>query len=539
MPAGQGVQAELAARGRSADLGGGTLAAGGEQEAGAEAQEAQAGPGTVSDQALCKYWAASGRCPKGGACRYAHPPARGGASGAQQTFAQSRRVERLAAAAAQGFVHEAGDGAKRRRAAVLAEWLVAAYGRDFLNSGTGVMDVAGGRGALTFYLTLQCGVRCTLVEPRRAAALSRQQHRDLAAAGVKAADFHLPQLRVRFGPELWRRDQQHAQASLSPLEEQQQQQQQHLSTWEEEEEEEEAEEAEDQEPEQLEDGQAEADADEVERLLAGCSLVVGLHPDQATDSILDFALDRGKPFAIVPCCVFPRLFPHRRLRQPAAPLDGAGSADSADDGSGRPGSGERSGHSSGAGVSLAAPPLPQPALQSEREQDEGEVVEEEVPVESYTQLLEYLQQRAEDAAGLVAPARRRQQQPQLQQAVAELWDQDGGLEEGLTGQQADAADAAQATAVGSTAGTVLWLEEQAERWEHGGQDGGTQEAWHYPPQGEVPASAAQAALGAAGHGQGTSGPAVGGRYAAVRVAKLSFTGANQVVYALPVEEGEV
>lgn len=44
-----------------------------------------------------------------------------------------------------------------------------------------------------------------------------------------------------------------------------------------------------------------------------CSLVVGLHPDQATDPILEFALETGCPFAIVPCCVFPRLFSHRRL----------------------------------------------------------------------------------------------------------------------------------------------------------------------------------------------------------------------------------
>lgn len=27
----------------------------------------------------------------------------------------------------------------------------------------------------------------------------------------------------------------------------------------------------------------------------------------------DYALEEGLPFAIVPCCVFPRLFPHRRL----------------------------------------------------------------------------------------------------------------------------------------------------------------------------------------------------------------------------------
>ena len=40
--------------------------------------------------------------------------------------------------------------------------------------------------------------------------------------------------------------------------------------------------------------------------LQTCSLVLGLHPDQATDSIVDFAMHFGKPFAVVPCCVFPR-----------------------------------------------------------------------------------------------------------------------------------------------------------------------------------------------------------------------------------------
>jgi hypothetical protein len=34
--------------------------------------------------------------------------------------------------------------------------------------------------------------------------------------------------------------------------------------------------------------------------------VVGMHPDQATEAILQFALECRKPFAIVPCCVFPR-----------------------------------------------------------------------------------------------------------------------------------------------------------------------------------------------------------------------------------------
>jgi hypothetical protein len=42
--------------------------------------------------------------------------------------------------------------------------------------------------------------------------------------------------------------------------------------------------------------------------------VVGLHPDQATDSILHFALEKCKSFAIVPCCVFADVMPERRLK---------------------------------------------------------------------------------------------------------------------------------------------------------------------------------------------------------------------------------
>ena len=47
-------------------------------------------------------------------------------------------------------------------------------------------------------------------------------------------------------------------------------------------------------------------------LLRSCSALVGLHSDEATEAIVDFALKWGKPFAVLPCCVFPRLFPHRR-----------------------------------------------------------------------------------------------------------------------------------------------------------------------------------------------------------------------------------
>lgn len=47
-------------------------------------------------------------------------------------------------------------------------------------------------------------------------------------------------------------------------------------------------------------------------LLAGCSVLVGMHPDQVTEPIVDTALRLNKAFAVVPCCVFPNLRPDRR-----------------------------------------------------------------------------------------------------------------------------------------------------------------------------------------------------------------------------------
>ena len=41
-------------------------------------------------------------------------------------------------------------------------------------------------------------------------------------------------------------------------------------------------------------------------------LIVGLHPDEATDAIVDAAVASGVPFAVVPCCTYGRLFPGRR-----------------------------------------------------------------------------------------------------------------------------------------------------------------------------------------------------------------------------------
>lgn len=55
-------------------------------------------------------------------------------------------------------------------------------------------------------------------------------------------------------------------------------------------------------------------------LLDDCSAIVALHPDEATDSIVDMAVRKRVPFVVMPCCVFSRLFPDRRLPESSDPV---------------------------------------------------------------------------------------------------------------------------------------------------------------------------------------------------------------------------
>jgi len=50
--------------------------------------------------------------------------------------------------------------------------------------------------------------------------------------------------------------------------------------------------------------------------LENCTCIIGQHPDEATELIVDYALASDRPFAVMPCCVFPRRFPWRRRRLP-------------------------------------------------------------------------------------------------------------------------------------------------------------------------------------------------------------------------------
>jgi len=53
--------------------------------------------------------------------------------------------------------------------------------------------------------------------------------------------------------------------------------------------------------------------EELKKAFEKCSLIIGMHADSATESIVDVALKHKKPFVVVPCCVFPNLFNQRFL----------------------------------------------------------------------------------------------------------------------------------------------------------------------------------------------------------------------------------
>lgn len=139
------------------------------------------------------------------------------------------------------------------RAAAFCAWLRASVGDDALSEG--VLDVAGGTGELSLELTL-AGFRATLVDPRKnSGCLHKFQRKRLRRSGKP----HFAIRRELFGI-----------------------------------------------------GTKEGDALDA-ALLSDANVVVGLHPDEATEAIVDAALRHRRAFAVVPCCVFGKLFPNRRM----------------------------------------------------------------------------------------------------------------------------------------------------------------------------------------------------------------------------------
>ena len=182
-----------------------------------------------------------------------HPTTKRGGNDPNQRSIQ--RPEPTGPTTSDGFSH-GNNQAKALRAKIFASFLLEMYGPEYLASGNGVLDVAGGKGAVSIQLSLNGFVPCTIVDP-----LIRKH-------GEKLTPREAKRIRKMGSPH----------PSLLSREF-------NRTTF----------------------------MDDYSDLLSDVSVLVGLHPDQPTEDIMDAALQLKKPLAIVPCCVFPCMFPRRTL----------------------------------------------------------------------------------------------------------------------------------------------------------------------------------------------------------------------------------
>ena len=143
---------------------------------------------------LCKFWVNTGVCKRTG-CRFSH-----GAPGDKRDWKEIRtewqrersakrhanrktlRMDGDNAAGSEGDASGAhGDrSGKSARAAVFAGWLLETFGAETLCANGGVIDVAGGRGELSFELAAKRNVLTTLLDPRHPGKLSKTQRKFLS-----------------------------------------------------------------------------------------------------------------------------------------------------------------------------------------------------------------------------------------------------------------------------------------------------------------------------------------------------------------------
>ena len=206
-------------------------------------------------EGICKYFLNTGKCPKE-SCGYSH--------GQVDTSIQSTRQQYVADKKTRRMMEHEGDFSKEQisgssqRAEIFAKWIIETWGLDYLSTGV-ILDVGGGRGDLSFELAVKLGLKCVIVDPRPS-KLKRWQAKYLKKhPEVKTAE-HIQDL---FNTEFFK----------SPT----------------------------------------------SVAVSDVRLVVGLHPDEATEPLVDTSLEKSLDFCVIPCCVFSADNPHRRLKDGSIP----------------------------------------------------------------------------------------------------------------------------------------------------------------------------------------------------------------------------
>ncbi|KAJ0405562.1 hypothetical protein P43SY_009611 [Pythium insidiosum] len=224
--------------------------------------EAQ-GPVTVATAETrqhCKFWINSRACQFGDNCEFYHATD-SEMREARAAWLETRlQLKRERAQLTEDPLDPHGKTNKYQRASVFVDWLVEKFGKEMLSSGAGVVDIAGGRGNVSFELWNKRGIPSTLIDPRPM-KLSRMQYKFF-----KKQKIDKPAIPQALAPQ---------RTTLF-----------NTTTF-------------------LEDPSN-------EQLIQQASVLIGMHPDEATDAIIDVALRFNKPFALVPCCVFGHVFTERR-----------------------------------------------------------------------------------------------------------------------------------------------------------------------------------------------------------------------------------
>lgn len=289
----------------------------------------------ASGTCVCKHWRRKGLCLFQETCHFSHP-------------------EHLCGVDREKFFNQRSWGGRRRkvrntgRAWVLIKFVLETFGVETLQQGAGVLDVAGGLGQVGFQLLNLCGVETAVVDPRKPNLVScvrkfekGMMHRNRASEAFITRSrndgmLQLGWIQLYVDQPLLDATLAHHAANnavtsdkkdlkglenieLAPLLQsvkarlQQALEEASRLSWD---------------SKGLHQGDAEqddnpykslaensvkifSDVDEILQKFSQCSCLVGMHPDQATEFIVDLALALNKPFAVVPCCVYSNLFPKR------------------------------------------------------------------------------------------------------------------------------------------------------------------------------------------------------------------------------------
>ena len=164
----------------------------------------------------------------------------------------------------------------RSRAARFVDLLIDVIGVDALKttSSVGILDVAGGgsNAGITFELSLRRKMPSTVIDPR-SVKLNQTQRRTLKFREVNRKKLKLGIEISHCARALYIRFREWTPSQL-----------QHLFD------------------------ENFATSEVGDQMLRDCVAVVGMHPDEATDAIIELAMRYNKPWMICPCCVFPRTF---------------------------------------------------------------------------------------------------------------------------------------------------------------------------------------------------------------------------------------